>query len=98
MRGWRGDSLLTTDLPKCANGSYSIVTSRYLNSSDNIDLNRASSLHFPRFRDDLSPDCPHILFSVPGVDADQALDVPDSVDLAAEERLCEVEEVTLVQS
>ena len=55
-------------------------------------------MYFPRFRDDLSPDCPHILFSVPGVDADQALDVPDSVDLAAEERLCEVEEVTLVQS
>ena len=28
-----------TDLPKCANGSYSIVTSRYLKASDNIDLN-----------------------------------------------------------
>ena len=32
--------VLTTDLPRCANGSYSIVTSRYLNSSDNIDLQR----------------------------------------------------------
>ena len=30
----------STDLPRCANGSYSIVTSRYLNSSDNIDLQR----------------------------------------------------------
>ena len=38
MREMRDDP--STDLPKCANGSYSIVTSRYLNSSDNIDLQR----------------------------------------------------------